>query len=454
MEYKVADNIEIDKVDKELVLTSLEGNMAVLNESAAVAFDAIASCDSRCDQITAAADSLQGAYGIERDRAINDACKVIARLRATGIIVPRCKPLPKRTSPYNRITRRAFVAGMAAAGLSLLDNGIDTALGKESSKVAEKVYTGADLVSIDNEHGTRIWRDSLGRSVELPETINKVAPYGPYAQALLESIDQNIAVQVSARGMHASIKCNADIEALNLAEEAGSIALNETALKNESPDIILDVAVSEEMLCTAIDITADDANVPICHLVIKLGELPQAYRTLGKLLKREDQCNEIADYIASIEVTLAQLKEQIPDSDRKRVYLGGYDSCLAKYACNGVAGDMIEKLGAINVAATKLYAESNTISVEGVVSLDPDLMIMLDVEETSATLCTMAWNVAFKPKNIEVIPLEERYWSVFERTPLLLQTAGALILASHIYPNMYSFDTELWNASPLGMFKL
>ena len=455
MEYKVVDNIMTDKVGEELVLTLPRGNMVVLNGSATVVFNAIASCDINYSQVAAAADSLQDAYGIERDLAIRDARKVISWLHSTNIIVPRCKPFPKQTGPYKRITRRVFVAGMAAAGLSLLDSNINTALGEESSKVAEKVYKGATLVSIDEKRGKRVWRDSLKRSVELPNTINKVAPYGPYAQALLESIDQNMVVQATARGMHASIKSNAAIEAKNLTKDTGSTtALSKTILRDESPDIILDVAVSEEMLCTAVDITADDAGVPICHLVIKLGELPQAYRTLGKLLRREDQCNEIADYIASIEVTLAQLKEQTPSSNRKRVYLGGFDSRLTKYACNSVAGDIIEKIGAINVATTKSFAESKTVSMESIVLLNPNLLIMLGVDESSTELCTMAWSIAFESKDVEVIPLEKRYENAFQRTPLLLQTAGSLILASLIYPDMYSFNVEAWNASPLGMFAL
>lgn len=434
MKWKLQEDIITDEVGEELVLTLPNGNMVVLNLSAAAVYEAICSHDDfpnvqmeDGDLQVVAAKALQDNFEIEAGIASCDADKAIRQLKSARVVVPVYEPI-RTKSPYRRVTRRAFVAGMAAAGLSLLGEG--TALGEESSKVAEQAYAGADLGTVDEAQGVRTWTDTLGNSVEVPLSIDRVSPYGPYAQALLESIDPSLVVQTTMRGAHASVKAStaASCEQINQ-DVIGEAAISVDALEETAPDLILDIAVSEEMLCTTVDKTANEAGVPIAHLVIGVGELPQAYRALGKLLDREDRCNELADYVASIDVALAQLREGIAEEDRKRVYIGVGDNALTACDAETLLGKCLVAAGGRNVCGEAAVEPELKFTLGKVAASSPDFVVLAVCESDSIR---NTWFETGFDKTTEILlpPTSPDLW--LGNSPFLSQTIGSLWLANKI----------------------
>lgn len=282
-------------------------------------------------------------------------------------------------------------------------------------------YRIADGLADDG--AARTWSDSLGRSVAVPGEIRRVAPYGPYAQALMESIDPGMVVQVTARGLHASV------------------AQGAAALDEDAPDVILDVAVREGWLRTAVNTQADDFGVPIVHLVVAPGELPAAYRALGKLLGRQDRCDELADYVAAIDVTLAQVREQVPEAERKRVYVGrGFGAC---WPCRGtsLAAAVVAAAGGRFVGADEKPADVIGFLRESKVDL---AILAPDVFEDKQAYETFAEFWSWISADIDVLhaiaPNYPEPW--FGRSPLLMQTIGSLWLVDTLHPGCLGQSIE------------
>lgn len=443
MKYGIVDGAVAERVGDELVITLPGGDLAVLNESAELVLEAVRVKPD--DSQIAAAAALESAYDLEEEKAMRDARRALGQLRRAGVAVPARSPRSRRPVPYRRVTRRTFAAGMAAAGLSLL--GAGSALGKEAALTAEHAFAGDDLVAVGELGSARFFTDSLGREVEVPVGIKKVAPYGPYAQALLESIDPDLVVQVSARGMHASVLAgDEDLIAQLAAEAGGGASLDALKLDEEAPDLVLDIAVDEERLCTSIDAQAAEDNVPVAHFVIAPGELSNAYRALGKLLGRQDRCEELADYVASIDVTLAQVREQVSEKDRKRVYFGQGVDGMTTRGSESLVGDAIAKAGCCNVSAELEGAALRNLSACQIENLRPDMcLIYLEDEvfdggklvpafETWSERCLGSGRQVFR------VPDEPTGW--LANSPLLTMTLGAVWVAWLAYPEICGFSFE------------
>lgn len=446
MQYKVADRLMPERIGDELVVTLRNGDVAVLNESAAVVLENL--CASGKSSGCAAASALVAAFDIDENTADDLGERALRQFRRAGIIEPVRVPLSRRANPCARVTRRAFVAGMTAAGISLLVT--PAALGEESAKVANRVFVDDEATtteSVGNE--VRVWKDSLGREVIIPGSIKKVAPYGPYAQSLVESIDENMVVQVSSRGLHASVDLNTKSQIEELSSRANdNERLDLMALDEGKPDIILDVATNKDWLDPSID--ADANGTPVVHLVVAPGDLSAAYRKLGKILDKSDRCNALADYMAAIDVTLAQVRERVPDGGRKRVYVGRGFAALYPSVHGSLCSSVAASVGAELVGASEkpddIVPFLKSMGTEWLLLAPNSFVDMESFHAFDEFWECIAVDNGFKKA---ISPGFSEPW--FERNPLLMQTIGALWLADLLYENLFK---DKFATIARGFFKL
>lgn len=460
MRYRLRQGCEAEWVADEVAVTMPNGDIAVLNESAGVVLDAVREGGGLAD----AADALSEKYGIDAERAKRDAKNALEWLASRRIVAADSdsahgvdegsvaveKPLEpsglRRHSlgmqEGNTFSRRMFVAGMAALGASLLAPSL--AFGEESARLADKTYNGDALGSWANdEAGTRIWTDSLGRYVEVPSDISKAAPYGPYAQAMLESIDPSLVANVSARGLHASTQVP-QVRIASLSVDGESVAsIDSLALSVESPDVIIDVGDAVDRLTQAIDDSGQSGDVPVVHISAAVEDLPQAYRTLGDFLG-EESAYDLADYVAQMLVTFAQGREQITDDMRKKVYFGQGMDGLDTRAAGTLLDNVLTMIGADNAAHDLTEEQSFCLDAAMVEGWNPSF-VALSIEDCvegseSRELIRSIWKGTGLSygRDVRLVPSDPFGW--LDRSPLTMQTLGALWLANAVYPDVYDYD--------------
>lgn len=147
--------------------------------------------------------------------------------------------------------------------------------------------------------------DSLGNLLELSEPVTKVVPMGIYAQTLMETLFpealSSLAKEVSSD--------SSDFEEAGLSR---IVNLPETGtpkgifgknadfeqVRSLDPDLVLQVGFGSEDRDRA-EVSRIQAGVGVrtAYLDISYGKLPEAYRSLGRILNCEERANELAEYV-------------------------------------------------------------------------------------------------------------------------------------------------------------
>lgn len=458
MRCELAAGAVVDRVADEVVVTLPRGDVVVLNAAAGVVLEA--ACGAR-DPIEAAAQALEQSCGAPQARSLRDARIALSRLRESGVVVFPTRlgsSICQRTGVFSLMSRRSFVAGMAVAGASLLSPEI--ALGEDSAAAARRIY-GGDLLGSWAEGSlsadSRDWVDATGRVVRLPLHVERVAPYGPYAQSMLEALCPDMVVQVSARGMHASTQVGAIQTAEAIASSVGSeSAVNEYLVTSTAPDLILDVADSVERLVTSIDQVQDSTGVPIVHMVVGTDDIPRAFMAMGDLVGRQDVAETLAVYTAKILLTFAQGLELIPAEDRRRAYFGQGADGLDTRNAGTLLGRVLGLVGLDNVMADLTDSQCIGVDAALVEARDPDFVIlsMVDCEEGSEkrALIRSIWDDDCLGRGRDVVLAPTYPFNWLRNSPFTMQTLGALWLASEAYPGVYDYDMEKAAAEYFELF--
>lgn len=434
--YRLAPECRADRWLDETIITVPSGDYFVLNKAGSIILDSLLS-DSP-DPEDKAASLLVDCFQISQEQACFDAVRLTYKLRASGVLRTN---LPKQIQKPRIITRRSFAAGMAALGASLLAPSL--ALGEESAGVANIAY-GTDGLDGWADKESRIWHDSTGRDVSIPETLSAIAPYGPYAQTILEAICPEKIVQVTVRGTNVSLLANEE-EIAYLAEDTESVAdISNRALNDRTPSIIVDMGVSNAYVASDIDSIQSTEEVPIVHFSGALDTLPQTLRLLGELLDNS-YANELADYVASILVTLAQGREQVNQLGLSRsVYFGeGVDGLDTRPSGTLLSG-VIESIGATNSAGALSANDCKAVDAAYVQQWAPDVVVLsinsFQEDTDSALLVRSIWCETSLSGNLKTIKTPSYPYAWLGASPFVMQTLGALWLAHETYPEVYTYD--------------
>lgn len=424
MAYELEEGCTVERIGNETIVTRTTGDILVLNEQAGIVLDSLVKGDNP-------ALSLQREYGIDIAKARADTARLTGRLAAIGF-------LRERNDSGGAMSRRVFLAGMAAIGASLLSPSV--ALGEESALIADKSFNGVNVGGWVEGLRPKTWIDSSGREVVIGHQINKIAPYGPYAQAVLESICPDSLVQITQRGIHASTMQH---EMQSLQGQRDNTSINDD--QNTLPDLIIDMSSSKDRISPSIDGLQETTGIPVIHISSKLEDLPQAYRTLGDLLGVRS-AYDVADYIARILVTFAQGRELISDSKRKKVYFGQGPDGLDTRSSGTLLDDILLLIGAYNVAHELSEQQCKSVDAALVESWHPDYVILnlpvFGQDQQEVELIESIWKGTplGMSCNVKVVPTTPFSW--LDRSPLTMQTLGALWLANTIYPTVYDYDMK------------
>lgn len=427
---KMARGCGAEWVSHELVITLPHEDIVVLNESAGIIVEA-ACCGK--DPVRA----LCSKYNVSAHRAELESNRLIRRLQTLGVF--RASYACCKFDPH--VSRRLFVVGMAAFGVSLLPSG--TALGEESAETAMKVYSGSPLGEWGGS-SEKVWVDSLGIESFIPAELSSVAPYGPYARAMLESIGTIPIANVTARGMHASADGATQVQAAAIADSVESpSSINQVLVTEEKPSLILDVGDSLGRLCdnAALGVESGEQQVPVVHMMAGIQEVPQAFRALADLLD-VPYANELADYTAQILVTFAQGREQLSGETMKRIYYGqGIDGLSTRFA-GTLLDDICAMVGVENIASPLSLEESSQVDPSWIEDQKPDLVIIsspgFNTDNEARELIRSIWLEHPFSGVAHVVPCEPFSW--LDGSPLTMQTLGALWLANLAYPDIYNYD--------------
>ena len=267
-----------------------------------------------------------------------------------------------------------FFAVVAAAALCLGIMGLVS--GCSSSNEASSASSSAAT-----QNGTRTFTDSLGREVELPAQIDRIAPSGHTANQVLLTMAPEKMVCLSQDLTEDQLKYinlpnYADLPITGAAfGSKGDI--NKEAVAAADPQVIIDTGEVKDGLEEDMNTLQDQLGIPVVFIETKLEDYGAAYEMLGELLGMPERGQELSEYCAAAYKEVTDVMATIPESERVNLgyFLG--DAGLNTIAKTSYQGQVID-LCANNVAVLEKATGSGQgqeVSLEQIALWNPDLMI-------------------------------------------------------------------------------
>jgi iron complex transport system substrate-binding protein len=290
---------------------------------------------------------------------------------------------------------------------------------------------------------TRTITDSAGRGVEISQRISRVLAAGPPASVLLYTL--------APEKMIGWVRTPGPAEKAFLLESVrelpeygrltgrGNTANLENVLKFK-PDLIIDIGSVGPTYVSLADNVQEQTKIPYVLLDGTFNKTPEVYRLLGELLGVKERAEQLARYADDTLNGLAARIAAIPEVERPRVYYGRGANGLETGLAGSINLEVLERVGAVNVAASAGTGGITKVSIEQVLSWNPDVILALDPGFYSAVATDPLWSSAkaVRDKRIYLSPNLPYGW--FDAPPGVNRLIGVRWLTSILYPKQFPED--------------
>ena len=298
----------------------------------------------------------------------------------------------------------------------------------------------ACLPTASAQEARRNVTDSAGRSVELPGRVARVLAAGPPASILLYTL--------APEKMIGWVRTPSPAEKPFLAQSVrdlpeygrltgrGNTANLEAVLKFK-PDLIIDVGSIGPTYVSLADNVQEQTKTPYLLLDGRLSKTPDIYRLLGEWLGVKEHAEALAKYA---DETLNGLRARIgsvPAAERPKVYYGRGTNGLETGLSGSINVEVLEHVGAVNVAAVAGSGGITKVSIEQVLAWNPDVILVLDPGFYHSVPSDPLWNSvkAVRDGRIYLAPKLPYAW--FDAPPGVNRLIGVRWLASVLYPKQF-----------------
>ena len=295
---------------------------------------------------------------------------------------------------------------------------------------------------------TREFTDSTGRTVTLPASITKIAISGPLSQIYILPLAGDLLVGVSTTYaedaqsyLPAYIYEKAEIGQLY----GGKGEMDLEALLSAAPDVVIDIG--EPKKTTAEDLAAltEQTGIPFIHIDATVATAPEAYRTLGKLLDREERAEELAAWCEDTYAMISAMMEKV-DGDGARKTL---------VYCLGDKGTQVIARGSFHAETIELLAENsavledvvssgagNEVDLEQILLWNPDVLIFAPDSCYDDIASSEQWQSIGAVVRGDYYKTPSGPYGWLSSPPAVQRYLGMLWLGELLYPDYTEYDLQ------------
>jgi len=285
--------------------------------------------------------------------------------------------------------------------------------------------------------------DDSGREVEIPAEITRIAPSGSTATMMLIPIASDMLVGIASSPSTDQVKYLPE-EILTLptfGQFYGSKStLNLEALMEAKPQVIFDLGDKKSTVKKDMNSIEKQTNIPALYYDGTLEHMADTYRTLGKILDREEEAEELAAFIDKTLEMAERNSAKIKDEDKVSIMYGTGATGLAVNAKGSAQSQVIELIGAENAIIPDEITDKGggtIVSMESVYQDEPDVIILTKGGPYDE-LKTNEWSqlTAVKNDRYYEIPGDPYCW--MSSPPSVNMVLGVWWLGQLVYPDVYN----------------
>lgn len=296
----------------------------------------------------------------------------------------------------------------------------------------------------ENKNETVSFTDSVGRTVTVPETVERVAVTGPMAQIVVFSLAPDKLVALANKwSSGAEDYISETYYKLPVLGQlyGGSADLNMEELLKADPQVIIDVGESKKRVAQDMDTLQAQVGIPCVHIDAGLDTMADTYTLLGELLGMEAEAKTLADYCSSTYAEIASIMEQIGEQKVKAIYCVG--DAGTNVICKGAYPAQILDLLTDNLAVSdnpSSKGTGNEVNMEQLYLWNPEVILFAPDSYYAAAKTDEAWQelAAIQTDRYYEAPDAVYCWMGFP--PSVQRYLGMLWMAKLLYPQYAAYD--------------
>ena len=345
----------------------------------------------------------------------------------------------------------AGVALLLAALLAVAGCSSSSGSGSKSSASGSASASSASASGSSAASGEmRSFTDSLGRTVEIPANVERIAVSGPTTQQVILTIAPEKLVGLSNELDRGETKYHgASVADLPVFGQiyGGKGNFNKEAVAAADPQLVVDVGEGKKSIAEDLDEIQESIGIPCVHIEATIDTYDQAYTMLGELLGVEDRAAELSAYCKDAwESTQAGLAKVPDDQKVKALYLLGGDglNAMAKDSFQAQVFNMCtDNLAVIdNPGGSGLGSE---VSFEQIALWDPELIVFGDGGTGSMYSNVAAdetWQSLPAIANGNYLEVPHTPYNWISSPPGINMVIGTQWLPRVLYPDAFSDDAK------------
>lgn len=289
---------------------------------------------------------------------------------------------------------------------------------------------------------TRSFTDSVGRTVEVPADIERVAISGPLAQIVVFALCPDKLVGIAQKWDKTAEQYLATAY-YNLPElgqlYGGKGELNLETLLASGAQVVIDVGEPKGSIKEDLDALSEQTGIPFVHITATIGTMGDAYRKLGELLNMPDEAEALAAYC---DAAIARITK-IADSVEKvsLLYITG-DKGLNVIAKDSYHAEIIDllsnNLAVVDSPSSK--GTGNEVDMEQIMLWNPDVILFAPESCYASVGSDPLWRgiTAIQNGTYYEVPFGPYNWMGFP--PSVQRILGMLWMAKLLYPDAADYD--------------
>ena len=302
----------------------------------------------------------------------------------------------------------------------------------------------AQAVQEEVKKETVSFTDSSGRVVEIPATIDRVAPSGAVATMFLSAFAPEKMCTVSGRPSSAQMAYLPE-ELASLPETGqmyGSKAtLNLEELLASGAELVIDLGDYKDGIQEDLDALQAQIGIPVIFIEANMESMASAFRTLGKVLSMEKRGEALGTFVDETMAMAAENKGKI--KDKVSVMYTTTADGLGTNAKGSTQAQVLEIVGAENAIVVENVSDKgggNQINLETAMMADPDVIIFTEesIYKEVSTLSGWKEMTALKNGRYYMVPTMPYNW--LGNPPSMNMLIGVWWLGNLLYPEYYSYS--------------
>ncbi len=299
----------------------------------------------------------------------------------------------------------------------------------------------------DDAGETVSFTDSLGRTVQLPKELTRVAPSGAVATMILASVAPEYMVSISATPSSAQYRylpqCLLTLPTTGQMYGSKSTLNLETLLACDA-QVIIDLGDRKENMAADLDALQKQIGIPVIFIEADVVHMEQMFRTLGAILSgKEARGNALADFAAETVAMAEENRARVTDAERVSVMYTSGVSGLDTNAEGSTQAQVLSLVGADNAIVVPEVSNrggGNTINLEQLYNFDPDVILFASGSIYAQAADDPAWAelTAIRSGSYYEIPGMPYNW--LSNPPSINMLLGVWWLGNLLYPQYYDYD--------------